>query len=400
MNRKLIALCCFLLLTLSLAAQVAEKPQPAAGTGHWYIGMRGGVPFGVSTFTSFGAHKTRAGLAGGVYGGYRFNPILSLEASAAWGKTGLSADEGCTGYWLGADGNRYLVPVAGMEGWNYSDIYSSVAIQQHGLHLNINVLGFFAATRDSRWTMNLSPALYGVGTKATIKTSDGNQTALKGADLWHLGVGGDLMAAYAITENLTGGIYTGITYLTGEKMDGMPQYVHKNKMIWESGIRIGWRFGKQGKKAAGVTPVVTSTTPTWRETPKKDAVQVIKEDKVETLIDTATVEKSCITFPTIYFAFNSTTISGEELPKLHQILDLLRANPAVTVMITGWCDKQGTEVVNARISRQRALAVKTWLTRQGIAASRLTATGKGIDTRESDAAKARRTETTTHKNEK
>lgn len=38
---------------------------------------------------------------------------------------------------------------------------------------------------------------------------------------------------------VTLGIYSGLTRLTGERMDGMPEYQHKNYFLWESGIRLG-----------------------------------------------------------------------------------------------------------------------------------------------------------------
>ena len=35
----------------------------------WYVGVEGGIPFGFSTFSSFGHDKTRLGWAAGLYGG-------------------------------------------------------------------------------------------------------------------------------------------------------------------------------------------------------------------------------------------------------------------------------------------------------------------------------------------
>ena len=418
MNKKLIAFSCSLLFTLNLAAQVvwvAEKPQRTTSISHWYIGLRGGIPLGISTFSSFGADKTRAGISGGVYGGYRFHPAVSIEASTVWGKADMNADKACLPYWLGTDGHRYLAPVAGMEGWNYSDIYSQIAMQQYGIHLNINVLGFFTTTRSSRWSINLSPALYGVGTKATIKTFVGNSTALQGDQQWHLGMGGDLMAKYAITKNLTAGIYTGITYLTGAKMDGMPPYAHNDNKIWESGIRIGWCFSKRGKKTTDVTPAVTPmpsvqnemSEPVVKEdpttvvvqTPKEDTAQpqTSQKDKAETVIDASTAEKSSITFPTLYFAFNSVAISADQTGKLEQILATLRKHPTLQVTITGWCDSRGTVEVNNRISQLRAEVIRSYLTRAGIAPHRIKAVGMGTDTEQPEANKSRRAETTDKK---
>lgn len=55
---------------------------------------------------------------------------------------------------------------------------------------------------------------------------------------------------YAVTRHLHIGIYTGITWLSGDPLDGTPERLHKANYIWESGLKLGWRFGKQGKEAS------------------------------------------------------------------------------------------------------------------------------------------------------
>lgn len=141
-KRNYILLLCILLCAAPLMAQDAPENTKSPG---WYAGVQGGVPFGVSTFSSFGFDKTRAGFSGGVYGGYRFNPVLSLEALAVFGKMSMSQRDCCISgnYWLGSDGVRYHAPVVGMEGWDYAGLKSSVTTQRYGLQLNADVLGFF-----------------------------------------------------------------------------------------------------------------------------------------------------------------------------------------------------------------------------------------------------------------
>ena len=72
-KRNYILLLCILLCAAPLMAQDAPENTKSSG---WYAGVQGGVPFGVSTFSSFGFDKTRAGFSGGVYGGYRLHPAL------------------------------------------------------------------------------------------------------------------------------------------------------------------------------------------------------------------------------------------------------------------------------------------------------------------------------------
>lgn len=137
-KRNYILLLCILLCAAPLMAQDASENTKFPG---WYVGLQGGVPFGVSQFSSFGFDKTRAGFSGGVYGGYRFNPVLSLEAQAIFGKMSMSQRDCCISgnYWLGSDGVRYHAPVLGMEGWDYAGLKSSVTTQRYGLQLNADV---------------------------------------------------------------------------------------------------------------------------------------------------------------------------------------------------------------------------------------------------------------------
>ena len=86
---------------------------------------------------------------------------------------------------------------------------------------------------------NISPHIYAVTTKADIQTIADDAKVMKGSTNWHLGYGADLQVGYQLTSCLKLGIYSGLTRLTGEHMDGMPEYQHKNNFLWESGIRLG-----------------------------------------------------------------------------------------------------------------------------------------------------------------
>lgn len=387
------------ILSFSFAKAEASDSNLPDSKG-WYLGVDGGLPFGLSTFSSFGHDKTHLGWAAGIYGGYRFNPIFSAELSARYGEVNLSAQDCCVerNYWLGSDGMLYKASVLGMDSWEYAQLKSHVRMGWYGARVHVNLLGLLRNTAHSRWTVAVSPHLYAVTTCADIQTLADHAEVMKGSTRWHLGYGASLQAGYQLTSNLNLGIYSGLTRLSGERMDGMPEHLHKNNFVWESGIRLGISFSKKKNKIVE-TPSVPQTEVLHQDTILSENVnQKEKEtvDKAETkVVEQDIKEPVKVTFPVIYFSFNRITIRPSEVSKLKSILHILKENPEMKVTVTGWCDTRGSVAVNRRISRQRAQALKTWLVKRGIAASRISVVGKGSDASRT-APKARRVETTNH----
>lgn len=408
-NRLLVAMLAFILPFAFVKAEVKEDGKTISQG--WYVGVEGGMPFGFSTFSSFGHDKTHLGWAAGLYGGYRFNSIFSAELSAKYGEVNMSAQDCCVerNYWLGSDGVLYKAGVLGMDSWEYANLKSHVRMGRYGARVNVNLLGLFHKTANSRWDLAVSPHIYAVTTKADIQTIADDAKVMKGSTNWHLGYGADLQVGYQLTSCLKLGIYSGLTRLTGERMDAMPEHLHKNNFVWESGIRLGISFAKAKKKNVAVetTPIkelevptkeleVPTTEPEAQQqviSPKQSTLQQETAEKAATRVgEQEVVEQPKATFPVVYFAFNSIGIKQSELSKLNGILRTLKENPKMKVTVTGWCDTKGSVAVNKRISRQRAETVKTWLVKNGIEASRITAIGNGSDDTQ-DADKARRVET-------
>ena len=381
---------------LPLSTMKAEEGKNVlAPSQGWYVGVEGGMPFGFSTFSSFGHDKTHLGWAAGLYGGYRFNSIFSAELSAKYGEMNLSAQDCCVerNYWLGSDGMRYNAGVLGMDSWEYADLKSHVRMGQYGARVNVHLLGLFHQTANSRWDLAVSPHIYAVTTKADIQTIADDAKVMKGSTNWHFGYGADLQVGYQLTSCLKLGIYSGLTRLTGERMDGMPEHLHKNNFVWESGVRLGINLSKKKNKVAETPSVPQQEVLQQEPTSSENVNQKETVDMAETKVAEQDIKESAkVTFPVIYFTFNSIDIQQNEETKLNAILKTLKENPNMKVTVTGWCDTKGSVAVNKRISCQRAETVKTWLVKNGIEASRITAIGNGSDDTQ-DADKARRVET-------
>lgn len=71
------------------------------------------------------------------------------------------------------------------------------------------------------------------------------------------------------------------------------------------------------------------------------------------------------------FEFNKSTIQRSSIGYLKQIVQLLQNFPTVNMKIVGHADSIGTHESNLKLSKERALAVYSYLIKQGVQSSRL-----------------------------
>ena len=383
-----------------LFAQEKEVFQ-SAGFNKWYIGADVGVSFGRGTFASFGADKTRVGYGFGLLGGYHINSFLSTEAELRYSRLGLGAYDCCQDLYL-ADGNRYYAPLAGAKNYRYGDIFSSVNLYELGLHLNIDFVRMFRP--ESRWSFLVSPAVYGVASKATVKTIEGENDVLKNDGQMHFGVGGDLGVGYQVSKRVNLHLYTGMTYLTGKGIDAMPQTEHKTNYTWDTGVKVTFALGKscKNKKPKPAEVVTVAPQPTEVAQPEQPAVrEEAPQPQTEVRVETTEQPKQTVSQPTetvvyqtaIYFSRNQCEYIEESQYKTTvELLKALAAHPDTQITLVGWADETGTEARNETISARRAETVKRYLINKGIAADRISMQGNGVDTRAADNDQARRAE--------
>lgn len=389
-------------LIISQSLSASEQPQT---DNSLYFGASAGIPLGFSTYSSFGHDELHAGPAGGIFAGYRLSRTFSIEADLGWGHTSMSARQCCSGYWIGEDWNTYYGAVLGMNGWDRSDTRADVWLQKYGVRFNADLLGLIPAAKDSRWHIEVSPQIYLYGSKSAVRSVSGKETLLQGSMKWHLGYGATLQAGYGITDNLRIAIACGINILTGSDMDGLHgRGTHGANAIMETSLRLSWDIPtglKNHKPSSSCTPeaAIRQAEPVQISDMQEEKPEPCTElpvqkpsDEDATAEEAMTVE-DILEFPetvNVFFDKSSWTIESSQEDKLAQAALFLIMHPEVFVEVHGWCDKYGTEEVNATISDLRARAVKDWLIYAGVSAERISTEGHGVDHGEKDRTFARR----------
>jgi outer membrane protein OmpA-like peptidoglycan-associated protein len=81
----------------------------------------------------------------------------------------------------------------------------------------------------------------------------------------------------------------------------------------------------------------------------------------------------------IQFDTARSTIKAASFPVLDEVVDVLRSRPEIRMAVYGHTDSHGSAVMNTQLSKDRAKAVLTYLTKKGIAPKRLESDGFGPD---------------------
>ncbi|MCI5055576.1 MAG: OmpA family protein, partial [Flavobacteriales bacterium] len=86
---------------------------------------------------------------------------------------------------------------------------------------------------------------------------------------------------------------------------------------------------------------------------------------------------SKITLKNVFFATGKSDLKPESFPELDRVTKLLNDVAGLKIELSGHTDNTGSESLNKKLSQSRADAVKQYLVKKGISASRLTAKGYG-----------------------
>lgn len=153
-------------------------------------------------------------------------------------------------------------------------------------------------------------------------------------------------------------------YIYDFNLDSLWNFTELNSPLDEAGIYISSNnqeiyFSKDIKKNQ------QTITEIW----KAKFIEEKKDERKEIPIE--------FKFLNINFAINSYELPGEMPQNSWELVEFLKINSSVRILITGHTDASGTEKNNLILSVNRSLALKNWLINQGIASSRLLTEGKG-----------------------
>lgn len=75
---------------------------------------------------------------------------------------------------------------------------------------------------------------------------------------------------------------------------------------------------------------------------------------------------------TVFFAYDSSSLSSDARSTLESNVAFLKNNPAVEIQVEGHCDERGGVQYNLALGERRAKAVRDYMVAMGVSASRVT----------------------------
>lgn len=110
-----------------------------------------------------------------------------------------------------------------------------------------------------------------------------------------------------------------------------------------------------------------------------DTVYVVKQksDTVNYVDETTNTSYKMVSLPNVQFEKGKAILLNSSLGQLNELANYLLENPDVKAEIIGHTDSDGDASRNKRLSKERAEAVKKYITDTGVDPSRIKATGKG-----------------------
>lgn len=262
MKRHFLYIACMFICSVAFA-QSSEKVDEGLSI---YAGARVGMPVGVGSFSGFNADFP--GWDAGVFAGYRFNNMMSVELDVAVGHIDMLSRDFCRDvFWNEA------------EGMKYRQLKNKTFIHRYSAKFNVNILSFFAATENTPWRAEVSPLVSLLGRSGKlVRLADASQTISTGKG-FNFGYGCNIGASYLFADKYQAGVYAAYSQYTGSAIDCLPK--GKGNFIVEAGVRftynmtLGRRGGKSVSSSVSGIDVVLPETPSSEDSVLVDVPETV-----------------------------------------------------------------------------------------------------------------------------
>jgi len=213
------------------------------------------------------------------------------------------------------------------------------------------VFGIRAHARFDLLTGRLRPfVVAGVGVHAIRSTSPQMTNDIDKSVHWGVGV------RYAVTDEID-------LRLDGRDLIVPDRTTNGATNDVEITAGVTWRFGARRPMRVVYAPLPPPPPPAAPPPPPPPVV----------------VDHVITELAGIGFEIDSSTIDAASTPILDRAYEILAANPAITIEISGHTSSEGGSEWNLSLSQRRADAVKDYLVKRGIATTRITTIGHGAN---------------------
>ncbi len=116
---------------------------------------------------------------------------------------------------------------------------------------------------------------------------------------------------------------------------------------------------------------MTGCGSTKKQEVQEDTTAAVAESSSELELNADSDSGKAGALSSVYFAFNSATLSQETRDRLSANAEFLKENTSVEVQVEGHCDERGGVQYNLALGERRAKVVKNYLTSLGVSSSRI-----------------------------
>jgi flagellar motor protein MotB len=115
----------------------------------------------------------------------------------------------------------------------------------------------------------------------------------------------------------------------------------------------------------------------FRNNPMELSEKALSDLRVKIFMLDKKPNEEMLVFGDTHFDFDESSLKPEAQAILKKNIQLLKENPNIKVRMAGYTSSKGSDEINQKLSEKRALSVRNFLIKNGIAPARLTMIGYG-----------------------